>query len=322
MNDCVLILPYFGKFNNYFQLFLRSCSFNNKIDWMIFSDQNPTYDLSSNVRWVNFTLDEVRKLAIKKIGDNISLSNPYKLCDYKPTYGLLFEEYIRDYKYWGHCDCDLLFGDLNSLLLPILENGYDKIFAAGHLTIYKNSPKNNRIFMKPYKGRYLYKEVFSSDKIYAFDEDFFDNNIHSIFIENGMKIYSKDISMNVSTRCARITRENYDETNRTFKLDRFIKARYYWDEGHIIRLFCDENSEQIIKEEFLYIHLQMRKMRILGNMKDVNIYEILSDRFVERQRLPKNKKEMAEAFIGFPYLFWWDRKCKYLVKRIEVFLHV
>lgn len=33
--QCVLILPYFGKFNNYFPLFLRSCAANPSYDFLI-----------------------------------------------------------------------------------------------------------------------------------------------------------------------------------------------------------------------------------------------------------------------------------------------
>lgn len=37
---CVLILPYFGKFKNYFDMFFMSCAVNNKINWLVISDQH------------------------------------------------------------------------------------------------------------------------------------------------------------------------------------------------------------------------------------------------------------------------------------------
>ena len=36
MEKVVFIIPYFGKFNNYFQLFLNSCAYNKKFEWLIF----------------------------------------------------------------------------------------------------------------------------------------------------------------------------------------------------------------------------------------------------------------------------------------------
>ena len=35
MKKGVLILPYFGKFNNYFPLFLKSCGYNPSYDFLI-----------------------------------------------------------------------------------------------------------------------------------------------------------------------------------------------------------------------------------------------------------------------------------------------
>ncbi len=125
------------------------------------------------------------------------IPQPYKLCDFKPAYGFLFEDYIQDYEYWGHCDCDLVFGDLETLLTPILKEGYDKVFAVGHLTIYRNTVENNRRFMKPLHGRDIYKEAFTTSKIYVFDENVqcWMNpdrlNVHLLFREDGAKLYEK-----------------------------------------------------------------------------------------------------------------------------------
>ena len=160
---CVLILPYFGKFNNYFPLFLKSCAENPSYTWMIFTDNEFNYECPQNVHIIKCTLRDIIKVANNKFGFKVVLDSPYKLCDYKPAYGFLFEEYIRDFEYWGHCDCDLIFGNIEKIITPLLNEGYDKLFAAGHLTIYKNTYDNNRRFMKLYKGRYLYKEAFTKE---------------------------------------------------------------------------------------------------------------------------------------------------------------
>ncbi|EEG90690.1 hypothetical protein COPCOM_00918 [Coprococcus comes ATCC 27758] len=134
---CVLILPYFGQFNNYFPLFLKSCEANPTYTWMIFTDNEFKYVCPENVHVIKTTLDEIRKIANEKFGFKIVLESAYKLCDYKPAYGFLFEKYIKDFDYWGHCDCDLIFGNLEKNVTPLLNEDYDKLFAAGHLTIYK-----------------------------------------------------------------------------------------------------------------------------------------------------------------------------------------
>ena len=42
----------------------------------------------------------------------VTLDRPYKLCDFKPAYGFIFGEYLKEYDYWGHCDIDIVWGDL------------------------------------------------------------------------------------------------------------------------------------------------------------------------------------------------------------------
>ena len=172
MNRCVLILPYFGEFNNYFPLFLKSCG------------SNKDYDYPDNVKIVPMSLKDFKDIAAEKLGFSPCIPRPYKLCDFKPAYGLIVEDYIQGYEYWGHCDCDLLFGNLSDILTPILDLNYDKIFAVGHLTIYKNTYENNRIFMREHNGVLLYRNVFTSERIWGFDEsqcDLGGNNVHEIF---------------------------------------------------------------------------------------------------------------------------------------------
>lgn len=65
---CVLILPYFGQFNNYFPLFLKSCDANPTYTWMIFTDNEFKYACPENVHVIKTTLDEIRKIAYEKFG--------------------------------------------------------------------------------------------------------------------------------------------------------------------------------------------------------------------------------------------------------------
>ena len=47
MKKCVFILPYFGKFNNYFGLFLKSCGKNTEYNWLILTDDKEKYNYPS-----------------------------------------------------------------------------------------------------------------------------------------------------------------------------------------------------------------------------------------------------------------------------------
>lgn len=319
---CVLILPYFGKFNNYFPLFLKSCEANSMYEWIIFTDCKNTYDYPQNVHVIYTTLTEIKNIAERKFGFSVSMETPYKLCDYKPSYGFLFEEYIKDYEYWGHCDCDLIFGNLDEILTPLLEKGYDKIFAAGHLTIYKNNFENNRLFMKAYKGELFYKEAFKTDEIYAFDEDCIGDinpnrkNIHTIFLNEKAKIYSIDLSMNASTTSGKFVNEYYDDKRRIFIKEKYVPRRYFWNNGNLISMEWNNNKKSVVKKKFLYMHLQMRKMRIKVDAGKSDCFQIYPDRFASEKNIPSNKKEMKLASIKRTYFYWIDVYIKKLNKKI------
>lgn len=311
---CVLILPYFGQFNNYFPLFLKSCEANPTYTWMIFTDNEFDYIYPENVRVIKTTLDCVRNTANEKFGFKVALESPYKLCDYKPAYGFLFEEFITEFEYWGHCDCDLIFGNLAKHVTPLLNEGYDKLFAAGHLTIYKNTYENNRRFMKTFEGRYLYKEAFTTNSIFVFDEDCnCHDNVHGVFSEDGAKIYESDLSMNPSVFSAKFIRAFYDVSKHDFVSEKYKKARYYWNNGNILRIAW--NGTKLVQTEFAYIHLQMRKMRVKVSLQDT-CYEILPDRFVKRN-LPRNRNEMHLSTVGWSYLYWIDNYKKRLNKLLK-----
>ena len=42
--------------------------------------------------------------------------------DLRPAYGVLFEEYLDGYDFWGHCDLDVLFGRIRDHLPPAARN--------------------------------------------------------------------------------------------------------------------------------------------------------------------------------------------------------
>ena len=98
MKKCCFIIPYFGKLPNYFPVFLKTCAFNKDYDWLIFSDDCSKYELPINVKIINLEFVDLKEKIKNKFKDfEIDLSYPYKLCDYKPAYGYIFEEYLKIY---------------------------------------------------------------------------------------------------------------------------------------------------------------------------------------------------------------------------------
>ncbi|MCD7992345.1 MAG: hypothetical protein LUK37_11465, partial [Clostridia bacterium] len=88
----LLIVLWFGKFLNYFDLYLKSCSWNKGWNWMIFTDQDPAgYDIPGNVEFVRTSFEKIKERIGESLGVPLSRkARTYKLCDLKPFYGNIF----------------------------------------------------------------------------------------------------------------------------------------------------------------------------------------------------------------------------------------
>ena len=242
MKKCIFIIPYFGKFPNYFELFLKSCEYNPSFNWLFISDCVYEGKLPSNVCIKKMSFKELQKKFQNKFDFKISLNTPYKLCDYKPSYGYVFEEEIKDFKYWGHCDIDTLMGDLAKFLKDDFLENYDKIFCLGHMIIYKNNYENNRVFMSAVNGQEWYKDVFQTDKIKIFDETYKNStNVNTIFKYLNKNIFQEDWSINFKVLPTHFVKTTYNHNTNKFDNDD-TKALYTWENGHIYRYSMKEKQ--------------------------------------------------------------------------------
>jgi hypothetical protein len=169
--NIVLLICWKGKWPWYFRFFVHSVKYNPTIDFIIFTDEIIEIELPENIKIVNYSLDDIGLIASEKLGFIVSLPNAYKLCDFKPAYGYIFNEHIKGYDFWGHCDIDLIFGDIrnfmNNKLLrknEVISSRHD--YVAGTFTLYKNTAKVNSLF----KLSKDYKMVLTNGEHYCFDE--------------------------------------------------------------------------------------------------------------------------------------------------------
>lgn len=268
-----LIIPYFGKFKNYFPLFLISCQNNPTIDWLIFTDTDKNYNWPENVKVFNMEFDQFKQIVQKNFEYEVKLDSPYKLCDYKPAYGEILHNYLNTYDFWGHCDCDLIFGNIRSFISDEILDKYSKIFSRGHLTIYKNDSVTNSFYRK--------QEVIPCKKIYTSPQSFsFDEwpGISNIWDKMGMKFYDAmpfdDISINLTGfyPTKRISKKEIggpyhlhnEDLSKEYKKMKHIVYRY--SNGKLYRIYyCNKKINQ---DEVLYVHLQKRNMKI-ENIKDL-----------------------------------------------------
>ena len=138
MNRIKLIVCYYGKFPQWMNIWLKSCELNSDIDFMIVTDIKVD-NLPSNVTILNMSFQELKKHFSDIFRFSVSLENPYKLCDYKPVYGKVFQKELEGYEFWGCCDIDLIWGRIRNFITDDILNDYDLIGKYGHLMIYRNN---------------------------------------------------------------------------------------------------------------------------------------------------------------------------------------
>lgn len=173
-----IIICYFGEFPWYFDYFKLSCEYNPTVDFYIVTDIQEVIELSpSNLKLIKMSLEEISVLASNKLSLPITIEKPYKLCDFKPVYGLLFSEILKSYHSWGYGDLDVIYGNIRNFITDELLNSYELIsvrpdWIPGCFTIFRNSLKMMHLFS--YSADY--RKVFTSDANYCFDETNFSHD--------------------------------------------------------------------------------------------------------------------------------------------------
>lgn len=189
MQNILLINCYFGRFPWYFPFYIKSCFSNPTVDFIIFSDAVYNDTLPCNVRIIPFSLAEFNLLATEKLGFEIDLKNAYKLCDFKPAYGVIFSDFLNKYDFWGMCDIDIIFGRIREFITDEILDTFDIIntrhdYLTGSFMLFRNNDVTNNLFAKSND----YKKIFESDKHYCFDEC----NFKHAQMEQEMNIFDVD----------------------------------------------------------------------------------------------------------------------------------
>lgn len=252
-NKIGVIVPYFGELPGYFEIFLDSCISNKDIDFHIFTN-NKLESAYPNIKVHKESFEAFRNRIEKSLGFQINLKKPYKLVDYKPTYGIVLKEILAEYEFWGYSDIDLIFGDLSHFLTTEVLNSFDKIYTLGHFCLYRNNNEINNVFKNDVGMDY--KKVFTSDIIHVFDET---KGIQVKFDYYNIDTYKKRDFFDINP-----WRYNFfDSIKENSKLNSY----FFWDKGKLYQM----NDIGVVKE-LVYVHFQKRAMSININKATQKFY--------------------------------------------------
>lgn len=319
MNKIALIIPYFGKLPNYFQLFLNSCRYNSDIDWLLYTDDKTDYKYPSNVIVKYCTLTELHNTINEKMGFKVCLPQSYKLCDYRPAYGYIFEEDLKahDYTFWGHCDIDLIFGNLSKFISDTMLEEYDKLFFKGHFSLYRNIPYMNKLFMTPINGEDYWKKVYSSKLNYGFDENGIDDAIgmYTIFRQEQLKLYEEPVyaSLNITKEHFELSVYPYDNTDEKKNKN----TVFSWKNGMLSRHFIRDGKVE--QKEYMYLHLQAHPMKNTFEWnQEPNEYLIVPNKFITISNGEINRKILIKyGYKRIIYLHFWKKRCRRVISRLR-----
>lgn len=278
MNSICAIGVFYGKFNNYFPLWLKSCAYNPNIDFFIVTDIIYNDALPKNVQFINLSLTQVRNLASEKLGVEVQLYRAYKCCDLRPFYGVVFEDYIKEYEYWGLFDFDMLFGDIYCFLKKYEYKSYDKFLPLGHLSFFKNTQTVNHYYKLDGSLCGDYHEVLINERNYLFDENF---GINAILLKNKIPFFKQRIFADITPLYKRYiisTGSSLDE--KVHK--NYDNQIFYWEKGKIYRAYYENGT--IKNDEFIYLHQRSRpNYRIPFDVEKVDSFYITNKGFVEKE---------------------------------------
>ncbi len=187
----LFIIPFFGKTPSWLPYFIQSCAYNPTINWLIYGNLDfSKIRLPDNIIHIRAELDDLNKLIYLKLSVKTKIVYIYKLCDYRPAYFQLFADYIKNYTYWGYCDMDLIFGNIQGFLDYYSLSNFDVITAStnylsGPFTLFRNKENINQLYRRIWR---YYRRINDQSRHYCLDEKV--NYIGDLFVEK--KFFNKN----------------------------------------------------------------------------------------------------------------------------------
>lgn len=150
MNKVALIVPYFGKWPEWFDLYLYSCSKQEGIDFIFYTDCEVPKRIYHNTIFHQTSFEDYCSFVSKRLSIPFHPKAAYKLCDLKVFYGIVHEEDLQGYDWWGFGDVDLVYGDLGLLVNQRNMEKYDLLTThvdrvAGHFTVMRKESVYTRM---------------------------------------------------------------------------------------------------------------------------------------------------------------------------------
>lgn len=274
-----IVVLYFGKKPISYDAWEATAVTNDTIDFYIFTDIPEIKD-NKNIRVITCSFEECRQMIQKVMNFKISLESPYKLCDYKPTYGLVFHNWLKDYDFWGYCDLDVVFGDLREFFTDDALKYSDRCLENGHISLWKNNEKMNTMFKYYEREGENYEKVYKSPDSFYFDEQ---AGVFTKCLINGVQFCSP-----VPLRDPIAHRDKFYYFNENPNNQYII----YWENGKLYSVHPDR------REELCYAHFFRRKLKAFPISEPISSIKIVPGLISYNTAVVKSDFDVTEE-IGY-----------------------
>ena len=138
-----LIAVWYGGAPPYFEAWSRSAEYlKQRYDIFLITDTDFSKRyISENIKLVNISMKNLINRITKTLDIKINVQRPYRFCDFKPMLGLVFQNELSNYDFWGHIDLDVIWGDMEQTVNDDLLSKIDVFLNGGHFSLYRNNEK-------------------------------------------------------------------------------------------------------------------------------------------------------------------------------------
>lgn len=166
------VIPYFGKWPEWIELYFYSCGRNPMVDFIFYTDCPLPQHRYKNTIFHHCTYDEYCQIVSTRLGIDYHCHQSYKLTDLKPFLGVIHRDDFKGYDFGGFGDLDLIYGNLGMILNESNLNHYDVITThnyhiAGHCCFFRNTEYyRNRCFeIKRWQEKVTDEKALSIDEL-------------------------------------------------------------------------------------------------------------------------------------------------------------
>jgi hypothetical protein len=213
------------------------------------------------------------------------------------------KEELSGYDFWGHCDIDLVWGNIRKFYTDEVLGQYEKVGFNGHSNLYKNTPEVCARYRTHIEGKMYYRDVYSVDKGFAFDEPGMDDIYEALQIP----VYKK-------IDFANLLKYDYGFFLDWGKEEDAYKNEHQvftWRNGTLLRHYLDHGK--IKDEEYMYLHYWCRPttfaIKEYDEQKDYLIYaDTTTDKPFELTPGLILKRSRRSKVKYYAKVLWFNRK--------------